>query len=65
MTAIIYLRGQRGKAARAAAGAVLAAGRKELSLVDCVSFQTMRELGVRSAFCFDKHFREQGFETVP
>jgi predicted nucleic acid-binding protein len=49
----------------AAAGALLAAGRKKLSLVDCVSFQTMRELGVRSAFCFDKHFREQGFETIP
>ena len=43
--------------------AVLAAGRKKLSLVDCVSFQTMRENGVRSAFCFDAHFREQGFTT--
>ena len=49
----------------AAAGAVLAAGRKKLSLVDCVSFQTMRELGVRRAFCFDKHFKEQAFETIP
>ena len=43
--------------------AVLAAGRKKLSLVDCVSFQTMRENGVRSAFCFDAHFREHGFTT--
>lgn len=43
--------------------ALLAAGRKKLSLVDCVSFQTMRENGVRSAFCFDTHFREQGFTT--
>jgi predicted nucleic acid-binding protein len=43
--------------------ALLAAGRKKLSLVDCVSFQTMRENGVRSAFCFDVHFREQGFTT--
>ena len=50
---------------RAAAGVVLAAGRKKLSLVDCVSFQTMRDVGVRSAFCFDKHFGEQGFETIP
>jgi len=50
---------------RAAAGAVVAAGRRKLSLVDCVSFQTMRELGVRSAFCFDKHFKDQGFETIP
>jgi predicted nucleic acid-binding protein len=43
--------------------ALLAAGRKRLSLVDCVSFQTMRENGRRSAFCFDAHFREQGFTT--
>ena len=48
---------------RGAMEAVLAAGRKKLSLVDCVSFQTMRENGVRSAFCFDAHFREQGFKT--
>jgi predicted nucleic acid-binding protein len=44
--------------------AVLAAGRKRLSLVDCVSFQTMRENGVRSAFCFDAHFHEQGFDEA-
>ena len=50
---------------RDAAGVVLAVGRKKLSLVDCVSFQTMRELGVRSAFCFDRHFGEQGFEIIP
>jgi len=50
---------------RAALEAVLAAGRKKLSLVDCVSFQTMRECGVRSSFCFDAHFREQGFEAIP
>jgi predicted nucleic acid-binding protein len=45
--------------------AVLAATRKKLSLVDCASFQTMRELGVRSVFCFDSHFREQGFDALP
>lgn len=50
---------------RAALEAVLAAARKKLSLVDCVSFQTMRDCGLRSAFCFDPHFREQGFDTVP
>ena len=48
---------------RGAMEALLAAGRKKLSLVDCVSFQTMRESGIRSAFCFDAHFREQGFTT--
>jgi predicted nucleic acid-binding protein len=30
-----------------------------------VSFQLMRESGVREAFCFDQHFREQGFGTIP
>ena len=45
--------------------AALAAGRKKLSVVDCVSFQAMREYGVRTAFCFDAHFREQGFDVVP
>jgi predicted nucleic acid-binding protein len=50
---------------RAGAEAVMAALRKKLSLVDCISFQTMREHGVRTAFCFDRHFRDQGFEVVP
>ena len=50
---------------RAGVGAMLAAARRKLSLVDCVSFQTMRHHGLRSAFCFDAHFREQGFETKP
>jgi predicted nucleic acid-binding protein len=50
---------------RAGMEAVLAASRKKLSLVDCVSFQTMRARGVKSAFCFDAHFREQGFTIMP
>ena len=50
---------------RAAVEAVLAASRKKLSLVDCVSFEIMREYGVQFAFCFDAHFREQGFRTIP
>jgi predicted nucleic acid-binding protein len=50
---------------RAGAEAVLAAARKKLSLVDCVSFQTMRRLGVRTAFCFNAHFSEQGFTARP
>ena len=50
---------------KAATATILAAGRKKLSIVDCVSFQTMREHGVRAAFCIDRHFREQGFETIP
>jgi uncharacterized protein len=45
-----------------AIGAVLLAGRKKLSLVDCVSFGMMRAGGLRKAFAFDRHFVEQGFE---
>lgn len=44
---------------------LLAANRRDLSLVDCVSFETMRRLGIRHAFALDEHFREQGFEVVP
>jgi predicted nucleic acid-binding protein len=46
-------------------GIMLAAGRKKLSLVDCVSFETMRLLGVTIAFTLDKHFKEQGFICRP
>jgi len=45
--------------------AVLAAQRRKLSIVDCISFQTMRERGVAEAFCFDSHFRERGFSAIP
>jgi predicted nucleic acid-binding protein len=42
--------------------AMLTANRRQLSLVDCASFDTMRQLGIRVAFAFDQHFAEQGFE---
>ncbi len=45
--------------------AVLAANRRDLSLVDCVSFEVMRRLGIRRVLALDEHFREQGFEVVP
>jgi len=48
-----------------ATGAVIAAGRRRLSLVDCTSFEVMKELGIRRCFAFDPHFREQGFECLP
>jgi predicted nucleic acid-binding protein len=47
----------------AAATALLTAGRRRLSLVDCVSFEVMRRGGIRQAFAFDRHFAEQGFEA--
>jgi uncharacterized protein len=48
-----------------AVSALLAAARRQLSLVDCSSFDAMRRLGIRQAFTFDKHFAEQGFECLP
>lgn len=49
----------------AAQHAVLSSGRKRLSLVDCASFLVMRECGIDQAFCFDAHFKEQGFRVLP
>lgn len=43
----------------------LTANRRQLSLVDCVSFTVMRERGIKTAFVFDDHFEEQGFECIP
>ncbi len=44
--------------------ALLAASRRGLSLVDCVSFEVMRDLGIKSVFTFDSHFRQYGFTPV-
>ena len=48
-----------------AVSAFIATDRRGLSLVDLSSFETMRRLGIRSAFTFDRHFRQHGFDTVP
>jgi len=53
------------RAHREAVHALLTAGRRDLSLVDCASFCLMREWGVTCAFTFDRHFDEQGFERLP
>jgi len=45
-------------------GALLTASRKKLSLVDCVSFDFLRNLGIKKVFAFDPHFEEQGFEVI-
>ena len=50
---------------RSAVTTLLAISRRRLSLVDCVSFETMRSKGLIRAFAFDRHFLEQGFETAP
>ena len=49
---------------RTAVEMAVAADRHKLSLVDCVSFLTMRSHSVSDAFSFDKHFSEQGFTIL-
>ena len=48
----------------AGTAALLTAGRRDLSLVDCVSFACMRQRGLSRAFQFDKHFKDQGFTSA-
>jgi predicted nucleic acid-binding protein len=43
----------------------LKSGRRQLSLVDCSSFETMKVLKIKTAFSFDQHFRAQDFEVIP
>jgi predicted nucleic acid-binding protein len=50
---------------RAGVASLLSAARRNLSFVDCVSFEVMRIQGIRSAFTFDPHFKEQGFIVIP
>ena len=50
---------------RSAHHALLVSGRRNLSLVDCTSFEALRSLGLDNAFCFDPHFAEQGFRILP
>jgi uncharacterized protein len=45
--------------------ALLVANRRNLSLVDCTSFETMRQIGSDQVFTFDPHFREQGYKVIP
>jgi uncharacterized protein len=44
---------------------LLVASRRDLSLVDCVSFEAMRRLRIENVFCFDAHFAQQGFQVLP
>src|SRR3972149_9815252 len=41
---------------RVVVSALLVANRRRISLVDCVSFETMRALGIRKAFAFNPDF---------
>ena len=42
----------------------MAASRRKLSLVDCVSFEVMRRGKLHQVFGFDPHFEEQGFVAL-
>lgn len=50
---------------RSAVAATLSAGLRNLSLVDCVSFEVMRRLGLDQVFAFDADFENQGFRCLP
>ncbi len=50
---------------RTAMRKMLAASNRQLSLVDFVSFDAMRRLGIKTAFAFDEDFVQQGFECNP
>lgn len=49
---------------QAGVAALLIANRRHLSLVDCISFETARRLGLDAVFAFDQHFVEQGFTCL-
>jgi uncharacterized protein len=49
----------------AAVAAVLTAARRDLSLVDCTSFDVMRQRGITRAFSLDADFSRQGFDLIP
>jgi predicted nucleic acid-binding protein len=48
-----------------AVAAMLAANRRDLSLVDCASFEVMRACGLTAAFAFDDRFAAWGFRCLP
>lgn len=49
---------------RSGTNAMLAANRRQLSLVDCTSFAAARQFNVETIFAFDQHFVEQGFRLA-
>ena len=49
---------------QAGIAAMLTANRRQLSLVDCVSFEICRQRNIKDVFAFDQHFEEQGFRLL-
>lgn len=50
---------------REALAALLTANRRDLSLVDCVSFEIMRRRDLTRALTLDEDFSTQGFTAIP
>ena len=46
-----------------ATAAMLAAGLRDVSLVDWTSFEVMRRRGIEQAFAFDDDFQKRGFQS--
>ncbi len=44
---------------------VVFAGERGVSLVDATSFEAMRARGLQTAFTFDRHFANEGFDCLP
>ncbi len=44
--------------------ALFAAAKRQVSLTDWTSFEVMRKRRIQTAFAFDGHFEEQGFELL-
>ncbi|MBV8201102.1 MAG: PIN domain-containing protein, partial [Acidobacteria bacterium] len=65
VVSVLRIRWVDGAVHAAAVAALLTAGRRKLSLVDCVSFEVARRSGVEIAFAFDRQFAEQGFQCLP
>ena len=43
---------------------LLLQGKKDISLVDCLSFEIMESHEISLAFTFDRHFQEMGFTII-
>ena len=61
---VLQVRGVDEALHAAGVASLLTAGRRQLSLVDCVSFELMRRLGLTTAFAFDQEFTDQGFTCL-
>jgi len=43
---------------------LISQNKRQVSLVDCLSFEIMDTLEIKTAFSFDKHFEENGFTLL-